>query len=86
MAANSKVRVTIAGDSAAPPVEVPVDAAGNWSFPAPSSTGPLRFSAETVNGFSRSGKASFSIEVSELAAPVITSPAEGAALQACGPH
>ncbi|CAI3802905.1 trypsin-like serine protease [Pseudarthrobacter sp. MM222] len=81
VAANSKVRVTIAGDPAVPPVEVPVDASGNWSFPAPSSTGPLRFSAETVNGFSGSGKASFSIEVSELAAPVITSPAEGAALK-----
>ena len=82
VAPNSKVRVTVTGDHAEPPFEVPVDAAGNWSFPAPSSTGPLQFSAETVNGFSRSGKASFSIEVSSLAAPVITSPAEGAALKA----
>ncbi|MDQ0849057.1 hypothetical protein QFZ65_000995 [Arthrobacter sp. B3I9] len=80
VAANSTVRVTISGDPAAAPLEVPVDASGNWSFPAPSTKGPLRFSAETVNGFSRSGKASFSIEVSDLAAPVITSPAEGAAL------
>ena len=81
VAANSKVRVSIAGDPADPPVEVPVDSSGNWSIPAPSSTGPFRFTAETVNGFSRSGKASFSIEVSELAAPVITTPAEGAALK-----
>ncbi|MCU1519809.1 MAG: hypothetical protein JWN19_194 [Arthrobacter sp.] len=81
VAANSRVRVTTDGDPAAPPLEVAVDPSGNWSFPAPPSTGPLRFSAETVNGFSRSGKASFSIEVSGLAAPVITSPAEGAALK-----
>ena len=81
VAANSKVRVSIAGDPAVPPFELPVDASGSWSFPAPSSTGALRFTAETVNGFSRSGKASFSIEVSGLAAPVITSPAEGAALK-----
>ena len=82
VAANSKVRVTIAGDPTDRPFEVAVDASGNWSFPAPASTGPLRFTAETVNGFSRSGKASFSIEVSGLDAPVITSPPEGAALKA----
>ncbi len=81
VAANSKVRITLAGDSPEPPLEVPVDASGNWSFPAPSSTGPLRFTAETVNGFSRSGAASLSINVSGLDAPVITSPAEGAALE-----
>ncbi|MGY2745178.1 S1 family peptidase [Arthrobacter sp. UYCu723] len=80
VAANSKVRITIAGKAAGPPIEVPVDAAGNWSFPAPSSTGALRFSAETVNGFSRSGAASLSISVSDLDAPAITSPAEAAAL------
>lgn len=80
VAAKSRVRVTVEGGTADSPLEVPVDASGNWSFPAPSSAGTLRFSAETVNGFSRSGKASFSLEVSGLAAPVITSPAEGAAL------
>ena len=80
VAANSKVRITLAGDAPEPPIEVPVDASGNWSFPAPSSTGPLRFSAETVNGFSRSGAASLSVNVSDLDAPVITTPAEGAAL------
>lgn len=80
VAAKSRVRVTVEGGTADSPLEVPVDASGNWSFPAPSSAGTLRFSAETVNGFSRSGQASFSLEVSGLAAPVITSPAEGAAL------
>ncbi|MET4093984.1 S1 family peptidase [Arthrobacter sp. UYCu712] len=81
VAANSKVRITLAGDAPEPPLEVPVDASGNWSFPAPSSTGALRFSAETVNGFSRSGAVSLSVNVSDLDAPVITTPAEGAALK-----
>ena len=61
-------------------MDVPVDANGNWAFPAPESNGPLRFTAETVNGFSSSGGVSLVVEVSDLAAPVIISPAEGAAL------
>jgi hypothetical protein len=77
VAAHSKVRITVAGQ---PPLDVPVDAAGNWSFPAPLSTGRFVFSAETVNGFSRSGAAALSLNVSDLAAPVITSPSEGAEL------
>ncbi|MCU1562792.1 MAG: trypsin-like serine protease [Arthrobacter sp.] len=79
VAANSKVRITVAGQQ---PVELPVDAAGNWSFPTPSSTGRFQFSAETVNGFSRSGAASLSINVSDLVAPEISSPTEGAELKA----
>ncbi|MCU1530615.1 MAG: trypsin-like serine protease [Arthrobacter sp.] len=79
IAANSKVRITVAGQQ---PVELPVDAAGNWSFPTPSSTGRFQFSAETVNGFSRSGAASLSVNVSDLRAPEITSPSEGAELKA----
>jgi hypothetical protein len=78
VAANSKVRITVAGQQ---PVELPVDAAGNWSFPTPSSTGRFQFSAETVNGFSRSGAASLSINVSDLVAPEISSPTEGAELK-----
>lgn len=78
VAANSKVRIS-AGNQA--PVEVPVDAAGTWTYPAPETTGPLTLAAETVNGFSRSGAASLDFTVSELAAPVITSPAEGEALK-----
>ena len=50
-----------------PAVEVPVDSSGNWSFPAPSTAGPFRFSAETVNGFSRSGATAMSVELSRLA-------------------
>ncbi len=82
VAANSKVRITFAGEAAEPPLEVPVDAAGSWSFPAPSTAGQFRFSAETVNGFSRSGAASLTVNVTDLHAPVITSPAEAAALKA----
>ncbi len=58
VAAGSKVRVTVRGEA---PVDVPVDAGGNWSFEVPAGfTGKLRFTAETVNGFSTSGPASFS--------------------------
>lgn len=56
VAANSKVRITIQGQEV---FEVPVDAEGNWSFTAPDSTETLRFTAETVNGFSASGAAGF---------------------------
>lgn len=80
VAANSRVRVSF-DNGAAAPVEVPVDAAGNWAFAAPSASGPLRFSAEAVNGFSRSGQESFSLQVSDLSAPAITNPLEGAAVQ-----
>jgi hypothetical protein len=81
VAAHSKVRITVAGQQ---PLEVPVDAAGNWSFAAPLAAGRLQFSAETVNGFSRSGAAALSLSVSDLAAPVITGPSEGAELTAVG--
>ena len=74
VAPNSRVRVTVEGQA---PVEVPVDAAGNWSFPAPAATGPFNYTVETVNGFSRSGTAAREVLVSDLTAPVITSPAEG---------
>lgn len=78
VAAGSKVRIVVGNKK---PVVVPVDSAGNWSFPAPETTGPLRFTAETVNGFSRSGAASLMVTVSDLDAPVISTPAEGAALK-----
>ena len=77
VAANSKVRITVANQA---PVEVPVDAAGNWTFPAPATTGPLTFTAETVNGFSSSGAVALAVNVSDLDAPVITAPEGGAAL------
>ena len=86
VAPNSKVRITVKGQKpgqkSGQPVEVPIDASGNWQFPAPSSAGSFKFSAETVNGFSRSGAVSLSVDVSRLAAPAITSPADS---QADGP-
>lgn len=66
VAEGSKVRITVQGKD---PFEVPVDA-GNWSFTAPQGTGTLRFTAETVNGFSKSGTSSF-----ELASPAAEPPA-----------
>ncbi len=84
VAPNSKVRITVPGQESgresAQPVEVPVDTLGNWQFSAPSSAGQFKFSAETVNGFSRSGAVSLSVDVSRLAAPAITSPVAGPAL------
>jgi hypothetical protein len=65
VAAGSKVRITIQGKD---PFEVPVDDAGNWSFPAPEGNGTLKFTAETVNGFSVSGVSSFEF------APLATEP------------
>ena len=79
VAPNSKVRITIGAQK----LEVPVDAAGNWTFRAPLPAGQLAFSAETVNGFSHSGPASFSATVAPapLTAPAMTTPT-GAALPA----
>lgn len=75
VAAGSQVRITYAGR---PPFDVPVDGAGNWSFTAPEAPGPFTFTAETVNGFSRSGPATLGIVIapSFLPAPVITTPAD----------
>lgn len=74
VAAGSNVRITVPGQQ---PIEVPVDEDGNWSFPAPEAPGPFTFTAETVNGFSRSGAVSVSIVIAPafLPAPIITTPA-----------
>lgn len=74
VAAHSKVRITVPGHQSR---EVPVDAAGEWSFTAPLPAGPLTFTAETVNGFSRSVAVSLTAVVapSPLAASIITTPA-----------
>lgn len=77
IAANSKVRITIAGQ---PPLEIPVDASGRWSFAAPVPAGQLKFSAETANGFSASGAREFEITVSGLPAPAIVMPTEDSVL------
>ncbi|RAX16893.1 peptidase [Pseudarthrobacter sp. AG30] len=69
IAAGSKVRITLQGQG---PFEVPVDAAGNWSFTAPQGRDPLHFTAETVNGYSRSGTTTFEFAATP---PAPTSPA-----------
>ncbi len=56
VAAGSKVRIAIQEQGS---FDVPVSADGTWSFPAPEGKGTLRFTAETVNGFSASGAADF---------------------------
>lgn len=52
--AGSSVRITIPGHE---PLDVPADAGGSWSFTAPASM--TQFSAQAVNGFSRSGISTF---------------------------
>lgn len=81
VAAGSTVRITVPGQA---PAEVPVDASGKWQFTAPSPAGRLRFTAETINGFSHSGASTFDVTVlpSDLPAPSIASPADGAVLTA----
>jgi len=69
VAAGSNVRITIQGQEF---FDVPVSADGTWSFPAPEGKGALRFTAETVNGFSASGAADFEFAP---AAPAPTEPA-----------
>ncbi len=79
VALNSKVRLVGLTPDA---VEIPVDTAGNWSFTAPAAEGAIRLTAETINGYSQSGTTTFTLNVSELVAPTITSPATGSALTA----
>lgn len=74
VAAGSTVKVTVEGED---PVEVPVDAAGNWSFTAPDGNGPLRFTAETVNGFSTSGAVEFEFAKAAAEPPAPGLPAPG---------
>ncbi len=74
VAPHSNVRITVPGEA---PFEVPVDGSGQWTFPAPAAAGTFSFSAETVNGFSRSGAAAGEVRITDLTAPVITAPAEG---------
>ncbi|WP_445153533.1 S1 family peptidase [Arthrobacter sp. Hor0625] len=73
VAAGSKVRLV---RDKAEPVEVPVDADGNWSFAAPAKAGSFRYTAETVNGHSRSGALEFTLRVeSEAGAAAAGMPA-----------
>ncbi|WP_406636489.1 S1 family peptidase [Pseudarthrobacter quantipunctorum] len=72
VAAGSNVRITIQGQDA---FDVPVNADGTWSFPAPEGKETLRFTAETVNGFSASGAADFEFAPAAPAGPAPTEPA-----------
>ncbi|WP_268892360.1 trypsin-like serine protease [Arthrobacter sp. 9AX] len=74
VAAGSQVRITYAGRQ---PLDVPVQPDGTWSFTAPEAPGPFSFTAETLNGFNRSGAVSLDVVISPsfLPAPTITTPA-----------
>lgn len=78
VAEGSRVRITVEGQA---PFEVPVDSTGAWSFTAPAVSGSLRFTAETVNGFSASGASAFNfaptpavVPEPEATGPVTTGP------------
>jgi hypothetical protein len=71
VAAGSNVRITMQGQDA---FDVPVNADGTWSFPAPEGKETLRFTAETVNGFSASGAADFEFAPVAPAGPAPTEP------------
>lgn len=53
--AGTQVRITLPGRE---PLDVPLDADGNWTFTAPASA--TQFTAQAINGFSRSGLSTFS--------------------------
>ncbi|MCY1673732.1 S1 family peptidase [Pseudarthrobacter sp. SL88] len=74
VAPGSTVKITVEGKD---PVEVPVDAAGTWSFTAPEGNGPLRFTAETANGFSTSGGVEFEFARAAAEPPAPEQPAPG---------
>jgi streptogrisin C len=57
--AGTKVRITLPGRE---PVDVALDSDGNWSFTAPASA--TQFTAQTINGFSRSGLSTFETDPS----------------------
>lgn len=68
--AGTQVRITLQGRE---PLDVAVDAQGNWSFTAPASA--TQFTAQAINGFSRSGLSTFST-VPKPAAPEPGTPAK----------
>ncbi|MFK0402213.1 S1 family peptidase [Microbacterium sp. NPDC090225] len=70
--ANSTLKVSQDGGAE---VDVPVDPAGNWTFPAPE-VGTYAYTAYATSGFNTSDTTAFEVEVVP-AAPVFTSPANG---------
>ncbi|WP_258229023.1 S1 family peptidase [Arthrobacter sp. HMWF013] len=79
VAEGSTVRITVEGQA---PFEVPVDDAGAWSFAAPAVSGSLRFTAETVNGFSASGASAFVFAPTPAASPSTEATVAGTATAA----
>ncbi|WAP52031.1 LPXTG cell wall anchor domain-containing protein [Arthrobacter sp. ATA002] len=77
---GTEVKLTVNGETEPVTVEN-----GTWSFTAPSTVpegGTLEFTVQAVNGYNKSKTVSYELEVKEapLAAPVITNPADGAAI------
>jgi hypothetical protein len=68
--AGTQVRITLPGHE---PLDVAVDADGNWSFTAPVSA--AQFTAQAINGFSRSVLSAFST-VPKPAAPAPGTPSK----------
>jgi hypothetical protein len=68
--AGTQVRITLPGHE---PLDVAVDADGNWSFTAPASA--EQFTAQAINGFSRSVLGTFST-VTKPAAPAPGTPSK----------
>ncbi|WZH35449.1 MAG: LPXTG cell wall anchor domain-containing protein [Microbacterium enclense] len=62
------------------PFELSIDGSGNWSFPAPDKLGDYAFTLQAKSGFSTSSVVEASVKVLPQA-PVITSPADGAAIE-----
>ncbi|UZX05577.1 peptidase [Arthrobacter sp. CDRTa11] len=79
VAAGSFVRIALPGQA---PFDVPLDGAGHWTFTAPETAGPLRFTAETTNGFSASGASSFEFAAPTPAPPLVPAPPPPAAASA----
>jgi hypothetical protein len=59
---------------------VPIDAAGNWAFPAPNEFGAANYTLTAVRGFDRSASVDLDVTV-VLGAPAITSPANGQSVE-----
>jgi hypothetical protein len=76
--ASTKVIVTPTDGAAS---EVTTDASGNFSFTAPGTLGKYSFSLQAKSGFNKSSTNTYAVNVvaAPLAAPVITSPADGSA-------
>lgn len=72
--ANTSLVVTPAGEES---FQVAIGADGTWSFPAPTATGEVSYSAVARSGFSESAATTFAVQVLP-AAPAITSPANRA--------